>query len=409
VGVSEGPGNAPPRTRRLERWELAALFFVHAGAVGMWQVCFGSVLKAYGLEHYIAYAYACSAVSAFISPMVIGALADQFLAPARLLRWLAAAAAVALALAFTAIEQGWNPLLMLLFLQLHSLCATPTASLSTSIVLARLDDPRREFGGIRVWATFGWMAAGCLVSWGLAADASTRSGFAAAITWAGVALISFFLPNVPPKDAGTPRSLRDLFGLEALQLFRNRDHRAVFITAALFNAPLAAFYPYTPIHLQAVGVQHATAVMSLGQIGEVICMLGLAAMLVRVRLKTVFLAGIVFAIVRYALFALNDRNALLIGVLLHGFAFTLYFITAQIYLEQRIDPRLRARAQALLTLMISGFGNLIGYLGSGWWREACRTQGANEWPLFWGGLCISTIAVFVFFFASYRGQAVRSK
>jgi len=121
-------------------------------------------------------------------------------------------------------------------------------------------------------------------------------------------------------------------------------------------------------------------------------------------LKTVFLAGIGFAIARYVLFAFDHRAALFVGVILHGFAFTLYFITAQIYLEQRIDPRLRARAQALLTLMISGLGNLIGYLGTGWWRQACQSSRVNEWPLFWGGLCVSTIAVFVFFAAGYHGQ-----
>jgi hypothetical protein len=34
----------------------------------------------------------------------------------------------------------------------------------------------------------------------------------------------------------------------------------------------------------------------------------------------------------------------LAGVSLHGFAFTLFFITAQLYLDQRVDPAWRARA-----------------------------------------------------------------
>lgn len=369
----------------------------------MWQVCFGNVLKAHELDAYIPYAYASSGVAAFVSPMIVGALADQRIAPTRLLRWLALAAAGSLALAFFAIDRAWNPLWMLAFLQLHSLCATPTWGLSTSIVLARLQHPEREFGPIRAWATFGWMSACWLVSWGLAADASTRSGYAAAITWAAVAGFSLLLPRLPPIAAGAARSWRSLFGLEALALLRDRDHRVVFLTAALYNAALAAFYPFTPIHLNAVGIEHATAMMSLGQVSEIIAMFGLAPLLARVRLKWIFLAGIGFGVLRYGLFIIGTKPWMIIGVAFHGFAFTLYFIIAQLYLERRVDPLLRARAQALLVLMVSGFGNLFGALGSGWWRQACIVEGLTQWPAFWMGMTAFTALVFVFFAISYRG------
>lgn len=397
----------PPRTGWMERSESAGLFFIHAGAVGMWQVCFGSVLKAHGLDAFIPYAYATSGVSAFISPMIVGALADQHIAPVRLLRWLAIAAAVTLALAFWAIEKAWSPLAMLAFLQLHALCATPTWGLSTSIVLSRMKHPEREFGPVRAWATFGWMSAGWLVSWVLMADTSTRSGFAAAITWAAVAAFSLLLPKVTPVATGGSRSWRDLFGLEALALLRDRDHRVVFITAALYNGALSAFYPFTPIHLNSVGIQHATAAMSLGQISEIIAMFGLAPLLTRVRLKWIFLAGIGFGVLRYGLFIIGTKPWMLVGIAIHGFAFTLYFITAQLYLERRVDPLLRARAQALLTLMMAGFGSLAGSLGSGWWRQACLVDGRTQWPAFWTGMTAVTALVFIFFAVSYRGQPVR--
>ena len=390
--------------RRWEHAEYAALFFLQAGAVGMWQVCFGSVLKAHGLESFIPYAYACTALSAFISPMFVGALADQRIAPTRLLRWLSGAGAAFLALAFLAIDRGWSAWWMLVFVQLHALCATPTMSLLTSIVFARLREPHREFGPLRAWATFGWIAAGWTVSWILHADATTGSGYAAAATFAGVALFSFFIPVVRPTELKLARSWRDVFGLEALVLLRDRDHRVVFLTAALYNAPLAAFYPYTPIHLRAVGIEHATAAMSLGQVTEVIAMFGLASLLARVRLKWLFLVGIGCGVLRYSLFALNTRAWLLVGITLHGFAFALYFITAQLYVEHHVEPRLRARAQALLTLMISGVGNLSGFLGTGWWRQFCERGGETQWPLFWLGLAGATALVFLFFATRYRGQ-----
>jgi nucleoside transporter len=391
-------------SRRWEHAEFATAFFLQAGAVGMWQVCFGNVLKTHGLERFIAYAYACNALSAFISPMIVGALADQRIAPTHLLRWLSAAAASWLALAFLAIDKGWSAWAMLAFVQLHALCATPTMSLLTSIVFARLRDPSREFGPLRAWATFGWIAAGLLVSWVLDADASTRSGYAAALTFAGLSAFSLFIPVVQPLEVKFTRSWRDVLGLEALELLRDRDHRVVFLTAALYNAPLAAFYPYTPIHLRAVGIEHATAAMTLGQVTEVLAMFALASLLARVRLKWLFLLGIGCGVVRYALFALNTRTWLLVGIVLHGLAFALYFVTAQLYVEHRVDPRLRSRAQALLALMISGVGNLTGYLGSGWWRQSCMLEGTTEWPRFWLGLTAVTALVFAFFASRYKGQ-----
>ena len=401
--MKDAPIESVPLTRRWEHAEFATLFFLQAGAVGMWQVCFGSVLKAHGLERFIPYAYACTALSAFISPMFVGALADQRIAPTRLLRWLSGSGAVFLALAFVVIDRDWGAWWMLVFIQCHALCATPTMSLLTSIVFARLREPHREFGPLRAWATFGWIVAGWTVSWVLKADATTASGYAAAATFAGVSLFSFFIPVVLPTELKLARSWRDIFGLEALELLRDRDHRVVFLTAALYNAPLAAFYPYTPIHLRAVGVEHATAAMTLGQVTEVLAMFALASLLARVRLKRLFLFGIGCGVLRYALFALNTRTWLLVGITLHGIAFALYFVTAQLYVEHRVEARLRTRAQALLTLMISGFGNLSGFLGTGWWRQACERGGETQWPMFWFGLSGTTAIVFLFFAVRYKG------
>jgi nucleoside transporter len=381
--------------------KLATLFFINAAAMGMWSVPFGNVLKAHGYEDIIGYAYACSGVAAFISPLAVGALADQHISPSRLVRWLAVLTSIFLALAFTAIELHWPPLVVLACVQMQAICAAPTFGLSTSIVLSSLQNPGREFGPLRSTATVGWMAAGWVVSFILNADTSTLSGFAAAATWLCTAAFTFALPATPPLEQKEPR---DILGLAAIQLFTNKDHRVVFLTAALFNIPMAAFYPYTPIHLTELGVKHATAAMTLGQVSEVICMFGLARLLTQWRLKWVFLAGIGFGVVRFAICALNSRGWVLTGISLHGFAFTLFFITAQIYLEQRVDPRIRARAQALLQVMVSGFGNLFGYLGSGAWRKACTTAGQTDWPTFWTGTSVAAAVVFLWFAISYRGR-----
>ena len=145
----------------------------------------------------------------------------------------------------------------------------------------------------------------------------------------------------------------------------------MFITCALFNIPLAAFYPSAPPHLRALGLTHTSAWMSLGQVTEVIAMFSLGTLLLEWRLKWIFACGLSFGVLRFAFSAMNAKLWVLAGVLLHGCSFTLVLITAQIYLEKRVDAAWRARAQALFTLMTSGVGNLLGYLGTGWWFSAC--------------------------------------
>ena len=143
--------------------------------------------------------------------------------------------------------------------------------------------------------------------------------------------------------------------------------------------------------------------MTLGQVTEIIAMFSLGGLLLRWRLKWIFACGLSFGVLRFALSAMNGKLWVLAGVLLHGCSYTLVLITAQIYLEQRVDSTWRARAQALLTLMTSGVGNLLGYLGTGWWFSACTGLSGTQWPLFWGGLAATVGVVMAYFLTAYHG------
>jgi len=102
--------------------------------------------------------------------------------------------------------------------------------------------------------------------------------------------------------------------------------------------------------------------------------------------------------------AVGTPWGLIAGVGLHGASFTLVTITAQIYLEQRVDPAWRARAQALMAVMSGGVGSLIGYLGTGRWFAVCTADGHTQWTLFWSVLSGAMAAVLIFVLATYRGR-----
>jgi nucleoside transporter len=391
------------KARWAEYSELAGLFFLQSMAMGMWMVPLGRVLSAHGLAEIRPQAFATSAIAALLSPLIFGAMADRHAAPVRVLRWLAAASAAGMALATVSISRGWDPSVVLILIQFYAVCAAPTGSIASTIVFSRLRDSQRQFGPIRAVATMGWIC-GCWVISALGADASPLAGYSGAFAWLALASFTYLLPSVPPTSSPTAITWRERLGWDALALLKNPDHRVVFVTIALFNMPLAAFYPFAPQHLKQLGFERTSAWMTLGQVTEIIAMLTLAGLFASLRLKWIFVAGLSIGVLRYALCALDERFWLLAGVTLHGLSFTLVFITAQIYLNERVMPEWRARAQALMWLMSGGVGNLVGYLGSGFWLRSSTHGGVTHWAQFWGGLATTMFLVLCYFVVAYHGH-----
>ena len=87
----------------------------------------------------------------------------------------------------------------------------PTLALVNSVSFRQMKDPEKEFSGIRLWGTIGWIAAGLLISYLFHWDAeqNAKDGFLKnTFLLAGAAslvlgLFSFFLPKTPPvKNPG---------------------------------------------------------------------------------------------------------------------------------------------------------------------------------------------------------------
>jgi nucleoside transporter len=377
------------------------LFFLHGMAMGAWFVPLGPVLDAHHLHSIKPFAFATSAIAALISPLIFGAIADRHLAPSRVLSALALTTALTMSLIVFTLRATAPPWLVLAVIQLQALCLAPTWGLGNSIVLAEITDSRKQFGPIRAIATVGWMA-GCWLVSAFNADTSSNACVISAAVWFLVAFYALMLPARRPPPSAQHLTISERLGLDALVLLRDPNHRVVLLTVAFFAVPLAAFYPFTPTHLRDLGLEHTSAWMSMGQITEVIAMLALPFLLHRFSFKAVLSIGIAVGLLRYVLCALDGKAWVLTGVTLHGFAFTLFFITVQIYLDQRIDPTWRTRAQALYSVMLSGVGNFAGYLGAGLWLSHVTQGQQTDWRVFWGGLAIAIAPVFIYFTIAYR-------
>ena len=64
---------------------------------------------------------------------------------------------------------------------------------------------------------------------------------------------------------------------------------------------------------------------------------------------------------------------------------------------------MKARAQALFAVLTGGVSNLCGYLATGWWFHRMTADGVTHWPVYWIGLCATTVAVTLYFTLSYHG------
>jgi nucleoside transporter len=179
----------------------------------------------------------------------------------------------------------------------------------------------------------------------------------------------FGLPEVAPKAKGQPFSIRGILGLDALQLFKDSSFAVFAIGSFLICIPLAFYYSGAERFLTQIGVTEAPAKMTFGQMSEVLFMLIFPLMFARLGVKKMLVLGMACWLVRYFCFAFGNATSglwmLLAGIVLHGPCFDFFFVTGQIYVDQRAPEHLRSAAQCLIAFITYGAGMLVGSLAQG--------------------------------------------
>jgi MFS family permease len=386
-------------------------FFFHGMAPGFWVPSLTNVLKAEGLQGWQALAFAMPPIASLISPLVGGALADERMSAQKLMGWSSLLGAVTIVFAFLALDLGWSPVWFLFGIAMYALVSGPSWGLMATISLTHLTHGERQYPMVRVGATFGWMAAGFLISFVLNADASVKCGYAAGVARIVAGVLAFYLPNTPPLGLG--KSWKSAMGLGSFKLFKNRDHAVLFGVTGLFSVPLIAFYMYSAEMFKDLGSDAPTAAVSVAQFSEVFAMFLLGAMMLKYKLKTLMMWGLGLSIVRYALSGYAGFSDVIswhfAGIALHGICYTIYFVSAQVYLDKRVDPAMRGQAQGLFGLMSSGIGPLLGAYFCAWLRVACVDDQGNGWENFWWVLAGIIAICWGVFGLLYRGVKVPSE
>jgi nucleoside transporter len=263
----------------------------------------------------------------------------------------------------------------------------PTLSLSTSITFDHINDPAKEFPRIRVLGTVGWIVVGLMIGQMGVETTALPLRIAAGVSVA-LGLFALALPHTPPHAKGKQVTVRDVLGLDALALLKDRSFAVFVVGSFLLCIPLQFYYTFTNVFLNEVGMAAPAAKMTLGQMSEVGFMLLMPFFFARFGLKKIMLAGMAAWAIRYTLFAFGDAGPsawmLYAGIILHGICYDFFFVSGQIYVDQRASVAFRAAAQGFLAFVTLGMGNFLGSWASGRIVDAYAIAGGgHDWTSIW--------------------------
>ena len=220
------------------RVELSIMMFLEFFIWGAWYVTGPNYLSKIGFgASDFGWTYSVGPIAGMISPFFVGMIADRFFAAQKVLGVMHLLGA-ALMFGATALMKSATPspdTINLVFF-FYMLTYFPTLALTNTIAMKTMSNSEKEFPLIRVLGTIGWIVAGLSLSWAHW-DQTINMFYLTAGASVALGLYSFLLPNTPPTATG-PVSARQIIGLDALVLLKNRSYFIFMLSSLLICIPL---------------------------------------------------------------------------------------------------------------------------------------------------------------------------
>jgi nucleoside transporter len=388
---------------------LSIMMFLNFVVWGCWYVTIGTyltmTLKFSGTQ--AGAVFGTTALASMISPFFVGLIADRFFSTERviLVLHLIGAGFLFAVTRVTSFAAVYSIMLV------YCLCYFPTIALTTSLALRHMSDARR-FPLVRVFGTIGWIAIGLTIG-RLRIETSATPFLIAAVASLVMSAFCLLLPHTPPESKGRAITAREILGLDALVLLKERSFLVFIVASILACIPLTFYFSFTNAFLNEAGVVNAAGKMTLGQLSEVGMMLLMPWIFRRVSVKGILLLGLGAWSIRYAALAYGNAGDRMwmfyLAILVHGVCYDFFFMTGQLYTDQEAPLHLRSTAQGFYMFVTYGVGMLAGSLLSGGALDYF-TNGTRNWIGFWMSSSMGAFALFLVFALFFRGgRMIRSR
>ncbi|MFT5890457.1 MAG: nucleoside transporter [Dokdonia sp.] len=397
------------------RIQLSIMMFLEFFIWGAWFVTMGTFLaktfSASGGE--MAMAYETQSIGAIVAPFIIGLIADRYFSAQKILGVLHLLGAGLLYMAGTSDSfDAFYP-----YILIYMILYMPTLALVNSVAFRQMKDPAKDFALIRVLGTVGWIVAGLVIGFlAWESDNVLQNTFImASVAAALLGVFSFTLPDTPPVvDKSEKVTVRDILGLDALGMLKDKKYLVFFIASILICIPLAFYYQHANQYLNELGMEGAAGKMTFGQMSEIAFMLLLPIFLKKYGIKTTLLVGMIAWVVRYLLFAYGDAGEntwmLIFGIILHGICYDFFFVSGQIYTDFKAGEKFKSSAQGLITLATYGLGMLVGFRLAGYITDLnAIADGGHNWYDIWVLPAGIAAAVFLFFLLAFKNEKIEVK
>ena len=416
---------------------LTVMNFMQFAVWGSYLVCIGNFLGRVGLGSEISWFYVVQGIVSIFMPAILGAIADKFVQPQRLLGIAHLVAGVfMIAAGMYARAMGSEVPFWTLF-SLYTVSVAfymPTIALSNTVAFSILTrfgfDTIKDFPPIRVFGTVGFIAAMWFVNFAKFGFAESFQFTYMQLIVSGVlgillALYSFTLPQCPiDKSAGKKeKTLAQRLGLDAFVLFKQKKMALFFIFSMLLGVSLQITNGFATPYINSFAMtsdswfaQNPTLLTSLSQASEALCILLIPFFLGRFGIKRVMLIAMGAWVLRFALFgAGNPGNGVwmfILSMLVYGVAFDFFNVSGSLFVDKETDISIRSSAQGLFIIMTNGIGATVGTLSAQWVvnrfvdfnSTAPQIEGWScAWYIFAGyALIVAVVFAFVFKYKHVR-------
>ena len=399
------------------RIQLMVMMFLMFFTWGAWYGQMGkylfTTLKASGDQ--IGSAYATFSIASIIAPFFVGMIADRFFSAQKVMGVLNLLGAGVLYL----LIQNQDPDKFFWYILAYTLTFAPNLALSSSIAMNQMREPGKEFPSIRVLGTIAWIVVTNIIGFYGLGDkvAIYQIAMFTSVAWG---LFSFTLPDTPPKATGKATASQ-ILGTDAFVLFKDRSFTIFFISSVLVCIPLAFYYAHANLSLTESHMTNVENKMSLGQASEVLFMLLIPFALQKFGIKKMLIVGLIAWIVRFICFGNGDGITsewiLYLAIVLHGVCYDFFFVTGQIYTDNKAGEKIKSSAQGLITLATYGIGMGIGSKLSGIVLDKYTMTDAagvvtHNWNGVWmipAGIAAVVLVLFIIFFKDNNSKTVNSE